>query len=219
MSLLRPFAPLALVLALAAPAVADNTADEADLHFRRGIEAYRAKRYDEALAAFFQSNRLVHNLNVVQNIARCFEQQKMYEEAYRYYSEVLGENPRGEDHRSLEDALARIAPRVALLKVVTTPPGVELYLERKDLGSLGVSPKILALTPGKRNIILSLAGYREISRQAELVVGKTVEVHASLEFIWGRVSLTGEPEGTEARVDTSEGPAAARLPGLLRVKP
>ncbi len=217
---LRSLAPLALALVLLpVPAAADNTADEADLHFRRGVEAYRAKRFDDALVAFFQSNRLVRNLNVVHNIARSYEQLKMYDEAYRYYREVLGGLQAGEERRAVEEGLARIAPRVALLTVTTNPPGAEIYVGRKDLGSLGAAPQTLALPPGKSTVILSLPGHREEKREVQLAVGRTAALEVPLEFVWARARLEGEPEGAEVRVDTAEGPAEGRVPGVVRLKP
>ena len=219
MSGLRRAALFTLAILLAAPAYADNTADEADLAFRRGGEAYRAKHYEDALAEFFHSNRLVHNNNVVQNIARCYEQLQMYDEAYRYWRGVLGENPKGEDKRAIEASLARLASRVALLQVATTPPGAEIYVERKDLGSLGTSPQTLALPAGKTTVILALPGHREARHTVELSAGRTAHIEAELEFIWGRVKLGGDPAGAEVRVDKTEGPPEVTLPGVLKVKP
>jgi hypothetical protein len=228
MTALRPLAPLtvlfavaaaALALAAAAPARADNTADEADLRFRRGVEAYKAGKYEDALSEFFFSNRLVRNVNVVHNIARCYEQLKMYDEAYRYYREVLAETQKAEDKRALNESLARIAPRVALLQVTSTPPGADIYLERKDLGSLGVTPQTLALSAGKARLILSLPGHRDATKVLDLAVGRTASVDLPLEFVWGHVKLAGTPAGAEVRVDQTEGPAAGRIPGALKVQP
>ncbi|MGC4114172.1 MAG: TonB-dependent receptor [Myxococcales bacterium] len=204
---------------VAAPARADNTADEADLRFRRGVEAYKAGKFEDALSEFFFSNRLVRNVNVVNNIARCYEQLKMYDEAYRYYREVLSETQKPEEKRALNESLARIAPRVALLQVSSNPPGADIFIERKDLGSLGVSPKTLALGPGKTTVILSLAGHHDVSKVIDLSVGRTASVELPLEYIWGHVKLAGSPAGAEVRVDQTEGPAAGKLPGAIKVKP
>ncbi|HEY3447690.1 MAG TPA: TonB-dependent receptor [Myxococcales bacterium] len=209
----------AVLASTAGPARADNTADEADLRFRRGVEAYKAGKYEDALSEFFFSNRLVRNLNVTHNIARCYEQLKMYDEAYRYYREVLNETSKADDKRPLNDSLARIAPRVALLQVTSNPAGSDLFIERKDLGSLGVTPKVLALPAGKTTVVLSRPGYRDASKVVDLAVGRTASVELNLEFVWGHVKLTGSPEGAQVRVDQTEGPPAGKLPGKLDVKP
>lgn len=224
MTALRRLALLTVLFAAvsslpAAVARADNTADEADLRFRRGVDAYKAGKYEDALSEFFFSNRLVRNRNVVHNIARCYEQLKMYDEAYRYYREVLADTPRAEDKRPLNESLSRIAPRVALLQVVSTPAGADIFIGRKDLGSLGVAPQTLALPAGRTTVVLALAGHRDATKVVDLAVGRTSSVELPLEYIWGRVKLSGSPEGAEVRVDQTEGPAAGRLPGELKVKP
>ncbi len=216
------FTAIAMICATAllAPEVrADNTADEADLRFKRGVEFYRAKKFEDALAEFFQANRLVRNKNVILNIARCYEQLRQFDEAYRYYDEVLAEYSKAEDRRGVEESLARLAPQVALVRVESDSPGADIFVERKDLGSRGTTPKTLALPPGKANIILSLAGYRDASQRAVLTTGRTATVNLPLEFIYGAVELSGSPEGAQVRVDKSEGPADGVLPGTLKLKP
>jgi outer membrane receptor for ferrienterochelin and colicins len=79
-------------------ASADGTADEADLHFRLGNEAYRAGDFSEALEHYLASNRLVPNHNVVFNIARAYQRLEMFPEAYRYYASALGRDRRGGAH-------------------------------------------------------------------------------------------------------------------------
>src|SRR4051794_10611324 len=85
---------LALVLALmpapgAPPARAADVADEAQFHFARGSQFYRQARFDEALSEFYASMRLVPNRNVQFNIARCLERMRLYDEAFRAWSELL----------------------------------------------------------------------------------------------------------------------------------
>jgi tetratricopeptide (TPR) repeat protein len=105
----RP-APSALLASLAllailgplAPARADDTADEADLHFRLGAEAYQRQDYPTALVHFHASNRLAPNHNVLFNIARTYEILGDFPAAFRYYDLSLeGETvpPRGRTSR------------------------------------------------------------------------------------------------------------------------
>ena len=78
-------------LLLSTPAHADNTADEADVAFSLGNQAYGKREYDKALSWYFLSHRLVPNRNVLFNIARCFEALDKFDEAFRYYFELSGE--------------------------------------------------------------------------------------------------------------------------------
>src|SRR4051812_1174968 len=115
------------------PARADNTADEADIAFRLGNDAYAKRHYDQALASYFLSNRLVPNKNAVFNIARCFEALKSYDEAYRYYYGLsTAKALPDDDARDVKNALARLDAKVALVAVTTEPPGADVYIDRED---------------------------------------------------------------------------------------
>ena len=61
---------VACAAGLAAPAArAADVADEAQFYFERGNQQYRQGHLEEALAAYYTSNRLVPNRNVSFNIA------------------------------------------------------------------------------------------------------------------------------------------------------
>src|SRR3954451_7123636 len=94
-------AALAALLAFTQPALADNTADEADVAFRLGNTNFGRGRFDDALAAYFLSNRLVPNANVVFNIARCYEALSQFDEAYRYYYDLSSKKLSAEDRRDV----------------------------------------------------------------------------------------------------------------------
>jgi tetratricopeptide (TPR) repeat protein len=132
---------------LSADARATDVADEADVEFGLGAERYEARDFEHALAHFLASNRLARNRNVLFNIARCYEQLRQFPEAHRYYSRALeGETDAGASQR-IREALARISPRVAILRIVTDPPGARIFLDRKDLGERGSAPQSMALPP------------------------------------------------------------------------
>src|SRR5262245_46915945 len=83
---------LALVTAVtggAGAVRAEGVADEAELHFQLGTDAYARGDYRGALEHFFISNRLVPNRNVVYNIARTFEQMRRWADAHRSYTDAL----------------------------------------------------------------------------------------------------------------------------------
>src|SRR5690349_3854666 len=117
---------IVLALFLSTGARADDAADEADLHFQIGSDRYDAGDYRGALEHFLASNRLVPNKNVLFNIARCYEQLKQTPDAYRYYLVALEGEKDPVTRKRIEDAIARIAPKVAVLKVTTDPPGANI---------------------------------------------------------------------------------------------
>ena len=219
----RTCAPAALLLlALLAPAArADSLADEADFRFRRGAQLYKQGKLEEALSEFLSSNRLVHNRNVLFNIARMYEQLKMYNEAWRAYSDVQAEPMKEADKKDLEAALARLRPQLALLEVKTDPPGATVYVNRKDLGARGQSPLVLALPAGKEAVLLELEGHKPARVELVLTTGKTALADPVLERIWGTLVVEGEPAVFELKVDGvpgAEGGVATRN-GPLQVEP
>src|SRR5438477_1536788 len=131
-----------------AAARADSNADEADFRFHRGVKLYSQGRTEDALSEFLASNRLVRNRNVIQNVARCFERLRMFNEAWRWYSELLSEPLPEEERRDVSAALVRLQPSLARLRVFSDPSGAIVYVDRRDLGARGQAPVTLVLPPG-----------------------------------------------------------------------
>src|SRR5689334_11213995 len=103
-----------LAAPLAPPARADGNADEAELQFQLGADAYRAGDFREALAHFLASNRLVPNRNVRFNVARSYERLTQFADAYRWYEDALEGETNDQTIATIHDALSRIGPNVAV---------------------------------------------------------------------------------------------------------
>src|SRR5450432_2583919 len=126
------------VLLLAAPRLhADDFADQAELEFSLGAEAYQRGEYKLALEHFLMSNQLVANKNVVFNVARCYEQLKSYPEAFRYYSLALEGEQNPDARAKISTALEQTKQFVTVLRVTTNPPLAVVYIDRRDLGARG----------------------------------------------------------------------------------
>lgn len=196
---------------------ADDTADEAEFRFRRGAEHYAKGRTEEALSEFFASNRLAKNRNVSFNIARCFDQLGRSDEAFRWYHDLLSEPWKLEERTRLDEAIAKLKPRVALVAVTTNPPGAEVFVERVDLGSRGTAPRTLALSPGRTKVLARLPGFRPAEAEVTLEAGKEANVAITLERIWGHVDVEATPAGAIAQASGDTTTCAAPCP--VRVLP
>ena len=210
---------LSFMLLLAPGARATDVADEADVEFALGAERYEARDYTHALAHFLASNRLARNRNVLFNIARCYEQLRQYPEAHRYYSRALeGETDAGASQR-IRESLARISPRVAILQIVTEPPGARIYLDRKDLGERGTAPQTMALPPAKYRIIAELDGWEDArSELTEVLVGKERTVSLALRRIVGLIRISGG-EGGSVRLDADNARESCVAPCEVQAPP
>lgn len=194
-------------------------ADEAQFYFLRGNRAYQDKRYDDALAAYYASNRLVPNRNVQFNIARCLDRLDRYDEAYRAWSSLLEQSLAEKEAKAANDAIQELRPHLALVKITSTPEGATIYVGRRDLGALGLTPKSLALRPGKTTIILDHEGHRSVELSAEPVQGKEIELTATLDKIYGAIEVRRVPDNAEIRRDFIDGELLRRGPGLLKLVP
>lgn len=209
----------ALITSAAPYALADDVADEADLQFQLGAERYEAGDFKGALEHFLVSNRLVPNKNVLFNIARTYEQLKRAPDAYRYYLLALEGETNPAAQKRVNDALTRITPNVAILKVETNPPGATLFLDRRDLGPRGNAPRTLGLPAGKHKVIAEKPGYEPAeSEEVDLVIGQERTVTLSLKQILGTAKLEGEP-GAQVKVDDENGSVACTLPCSLDLAP
>jgi outer membrane receptor protein involved in Fe transport len=186
---------------------ADDVADEAEIQFELGTQRYQAADYKTALAHFLASNRLAKNRNVLFNIARCYEQLGELSEAHRYYSGAIDGEEDPAARSLIGQALARITPLVALLKVVTDPPGAHIFLDRKDLGERGTAPQSMAVAPATYRVIASLEGYEDAtSDPIETSVGTERVVGMRLKRIVGTLHVPG-PAGASVRLDSDSAPA------------
>src|SRR6185369_11026117 len=99
------------------------------------------------------------------------------------------------------------------------PPGAEIYANRRDLGSLGVTPKRLALPPGQVTVLLDLAGHRSVEMPVQLARGAEQKVSPVLEPIFGTLVFRALPPEAVVRAGTADGPVVHVGPGPLRMVP
>ncbi len=220
--LLRVLAASICSLSLLVPnrARAHDYADEAELQFRIGAQRYDAGDFRSALEHFLASNRLVPNASVLFNIGRSYEQLKQNPDAFRYYLQALDSNPHPSAKARLEEALERIRPAVAVLRVETDPPGAAIYLDRKDLGSRGTAPRALGLQSGTVRVLVELDGYEPAQSEAvEVRTGSETSIRLNLKQILGTVQVAGEPVGALIRANNEDGAVLGTVPGSFSLPP
>jgi outer membrane cobalamin receptor len=209
---------LTLALVYAPRAAADDLADEADLKFRLGAEAYQRGDYRAALEEFLASNRLVPNRNVAYNIARCYEQLKQFPEAFRYYSVALLAETDGEARGRIERSLTAIRKYIAVLEIETSPAGATIFIQRKDLGPRGNAPTALGLKPGDYLVLAELAGHHPARVEVRgLSAGQSQRVTLLLEPLRGTLEIAGPVAGASVRVDDASAAPSCSAPCELQL--
>ncbi|MCB9593586.1 MAG: PEGA domain-containing protein [Sandaracinaceae bacterium] len=188
----------ALLVALAMwPSIASaDLAAQARFHHEQAARHYVAGRYEAALEEFFAVQRIAPSSGTLFNIARCFERLHRDEETYLFYSEYLASDDDEESQRRIAtEAIARLDEHVARVRVVTTPPNADVFVDQRDRGRYGRTPMVVAVPAGTREITAALEGYRGASAQVEAVAGQEVEVHLALEQILGGLTVRGPRAG------------------------
>ena len=197
------------------PAFAQNTADEAELNFQLAREAYQAGDFETALFHFMVSNRLSPNRNVTFNIGRTYHALRRYPEAYRWYYDALNADEPTTERvlAQIRGSLERLRPQVALLRVDSDPPGATVYLRRKNLGAVGVTPLELPLQPNAYNVIVELPGHEDVETEVFDLSrpGAVQDVKVDLIPIVGQVTVNGET-GATLHLGTEDGPVLCELP-------
>lgn len=195
----------------------DDTAEEADLAFELGVEAYGRGEYRTALTHLLVSNRLVPNKNVVYNIARAYEKLGELENAYNRYTDYVGLESGEADRREGEDAIRRLATRVALIRLETDPPGATIYVERRDLGARGRTPRTIAVKPGPTSFTLELDGYVPATADAVAVRARILTVPMGLVQRLGDLEVFGT-DGARIYVDSGPDPVGV-VPSTIQLPP
>jgi hypothetical protein len=162
---------------------------------------YRQRRLPEALERFLASNRLVPNPNVTFNIAQIYGLMDRPIDAYNWYEQDLAFALSDEDRRAATRARDALAPRVAVVSVATDPSGADLFVDRVDLGSVGKSPRRIAVAPGTHEIVARLEGHREGRASVAAGRGQVVDAAPRLEALVGRVHVDSDPPGATVTIE------------------
>lgn len=208
---MRAWSLLLLLVLTSGPALADP-ASEANTRFLWGRQLYGQGRYREALSELLVSNRLSPNPAPALGIARCYRSLALYEESFTAYAEYLA-HPISEAERTKAlTELEEVLPRIARLRVETTPPGATIWLDRKNLGSLGQSPRTFAAAPGPHRVIVALEGHREVEQPVTLERGVEVRVQIPLAPSTGVLRVGSRPTGAVVRRGDAQGPVLGTTP-------
>jgi len=199
------------------PAAAGNTADEAEINFQIARKAYGDGDFEKALFHFMVSNRLSENRNVMFNIGLTYEQLRRYPEAYRWYQDAYDDAlPNDETNKRIEATLTNLRKNVAIVRVDSDPPGATVYLQRKNLGAVGVTPLEIPVRPGRYTFLFERDGYEDFTSEPRMLQAgmQPDEVRATLTPIVGQVDIAGTP-GASVRVGADDAEPACEIPCVL----
>lgn len=214
-------ARLALALAIAMTLVGTRSlaraddAEEARFHDELGRTHYEAHRFEQALREFFEVARLAPSPRTTFNIAVCFDLLHREDDAYLFFREYLASpDTDAERHTFATSAVARLEARVARVSIASEPAGALIYVDQRDHGSYGSTPRVLSLAAGPHTITLEREGYRAVTVTVTANVGEEVSASGTLTQIVGTLHV-GSGEGGTVVVREAGGPTFAQGPAPL----
>lgn len=186
---------LVALLGLGAPALASAQGAtenaEARVYFEEGNRLYqeaaeasasaRTTLLQRSLAAYVDSLQIVRSRNALFNAAIVLGELERHDESFNYFTEYLAIE--GLTEADSADATKRrdaLREEVAVLRIVTTPDGALVWVNRKDLAPRGETPIELALPAGEHQVFVEKLGYEPLERSQHVVRGETIVVELPL---------------------------------------
>jgi hypothetical protein len=183
--LLLAFAGVLLVLPpLVQPSIVSAQTEaervQARAAFQRGVEAYAAERFQEALASFQEAYRIAPHPSVRVNMANCYERLARPLEALDHFERFLAEaeNASPEQQREVRAAVRRLRQQVGEVFVRVQPDGATVRVG--DVLRTAPVLEPIELARGVHRVEVSFAGHRTETRDVEVRGGDRVELTVTL---------------------------------------
>lgn len=164
------------------PSSVEGKRAEGKARYERGVAAYSAGRYKDAIDLFLQADALAPSAALSFNIARAYEKIGDDAACLQWYRDFRrrapdAKNGREVDERihSLEAALAKKG--VQQFTVLSSPLGATVIIDDRPAG---ITPYTGQLPPGKHKVVLSLRGYSDSEQRLELSADRAQDLEVTL---------------------------------------
>ncbi len=199
-----------------APAVDPTSVEgkrvEGKARYERGVEAYSAGRYKDAIDLFLQADALAPSAALSFNIARAYEKIGDDAACLQWYRDFRRRAPDAKngpevDQRihALEGVLAKKG--VQQVTILSRPLGATVIVDEQPVG---VTPYTGQLAPGPHRVALSLRGYADSAQKLELAADRAQDLEVTLVPAAERPA---QPTGTEPSTLVGQGPVAPASSG------
>ena len=174
---------LALVLlVIAAPALAQDTRDQARQNFGAGVEAFEAGQYESDLTSFQEAYRLAPHPSVRVNMANCYEHLRRPLEAMFHYEHFLTESPDAPpaQRAEVEEALRTLRGQVGEVTVRVVPDGALVRIDQAEVRRAPILHAI-RMVPGSHLFEVRAEGYQSVRREFNVEGGQPADISIRLE--------------------------------------
>lgn len=186
-------------------------APEANFLDRVGRRAYARGHYDAALESFALLQQIAPSPRNLFNMALSAELGGRPKIAHAYWEEYLASGD--PDRGRLRDAKRRrkeLGKSLAAVRVLSAPPGANIFVDREDLGSHGRTPRTLVLEPGDHRLRLEHETTEPGVVEVHAVSGREIAVDLRLEPLRGELRIVGSPGHGQVIIFDAEGRLARR---------
>jgi tetratricopeptide (TPR) repeat protein len=156
--------------------------DVARLHFRRGVNLYRAGAYDAAFAEFTRAYESAPNHRILYNLAQVQAERHDYVEAlgfFRRYLDEGAESVPAERADEVRSEIAELEQRISRLRVEINVDDAHLFVDGLPGGDLPRDEPLL-LNAGVHRLSVQKVGFVSASRLLTLVGGEESTVDLEL---------------------------------------
>jgi hypothetical protein len=149
---------------------ADARRSEAKARYERGVEAYSAGRFKDAVDHFLAADQLSPSAPLSFNIARAYEKLGDDSGALRWYRDYARRSPNAPNIADVGVLVTRYEEQLAKkgvqqLTVLSTPSGATVTI---DAAPVGVTPWTGDIPPGRHKVELTLRGYGDSTTELDL---------------------------------------------------
>jgi len=220
-SCLSPVA-LALAVLLAPASVRADDMEEARTKKDLGKKLFAEQRFEEALAALRESNRLAPSAAVMLTIADILQYlAKQEERAAAAFKKDPTEHERRQaradmltrdaynsieqcerlvmtdgDRKDAASMREKLRPHIAGLEIATEPEGAEVFIDGQSAGLV----RSVAVSPGEHSVAVKLAGHRAEETKVAAVNGASVPARFTQRRMLSPVSIQTRPTGAKVHV-------------------
>jgi tetratricopeptide (TPR) repeat protein len=165
-----------------APSAVNSKQTQGKVRYERGVEAYAAGRFKDAIDLFLQADALAPSAALSFNIARAYEKIGDDAASLQWYRDFRRRAPDAQNGATVDERIKSLEASLAQkgvqqLTVISTPPGATVIIDDQPLG---VTPFTGQLAPGTHRVVLSLKGYVETSKEVSLAADHAVDVSIEL---------------------------------------
>lgn len=182
--------------------------NDAAEHFRRGKELYDEGDFQASLIEFKRAYGKAPDFRVLFNIGQVQYQLGDYASAKETLEQYLsegGDQIQADRREAVQNDIARLAKRVATLKITVNVPGATVFVDDAERGSTPLDGPV-AISAGRRRIKARKEGYVDAEKVIDVAGGDEAEVSLELRELGG--GSTFVPPGDDDDDDDEEATSA-----------